>query len=386
MSRLIEGNSIALLENGARYFPALLDEIEAARDEIQLESYIFEPDRIGWQVSAALQRAAARGVVVRVLVDGFGGRSFVDRLMDELEQGGVEVMIYRREVRALSLRRHRLRRLHRKLALVDGRVAFVGGINVIDDYPQGGPAYPRYDYAVRVEGPLAGQIAEAMRHMWRLVAWAHLRTRVALPRTCPLAAPVAAGRMRAAFVIRDNLRHRRDIEDAYLDAIGQAEREVVIACAYFFPGRRFRQAISEAARRGVRVVLLLQGLTDHPVLSYATRALYPYFLSRGVRLFEYHQSYLHAKVAVVDDRWATVGSSNIDPFSLLLAREANVIIDDVAFARGLRESLERALREGATELHYETLRRLPRLRRLASWLAYQFVRTAIGLAGYGGRH
>lgn len=386
MSGYFEGNAIELLENGVEYFPALLAEIASARQEIFIETYIFLPDRTGRAVAAALLQAAARGVTVRVLVDGFGSRRFVAELMPELQAGGVSVQVYRREIRALSLRRHRLRRLHRKLAVIDGRVAFVGGINIVDDYEPDGPPYPRHDYAVRVEGPLLQSIHYAVRHLWRLVAWAGLRSRRLEPVLPMLARPAQAGRIRAAFLIRDNLRHRRDIEQAYLEALTGARNEVIIACAYFFPGRRFRQALTDAARRGVRVTLLLQGLTDHPLLLHATRALYPHLMSCGIRLFEYRQSYLHAKVAVVNGVWATVGSSNIDPFSLLLAREANVLIDDARFAGQLRASLQRAMQVGAVELREEALRRLPLVRRMASWISLQCVRMAIGLAGYRGEH
>lgn len=386
MSRYFEGNAIELLENGVEYFPALLAEIASARQEVFIETYIFMPDRTGRAVAAALLQAAARGVTVRVLVDGFGSRRFVEELMPELQAGGVLVQVYRREIRALSLRRHRLRRLHRKLAVIDGRVAFVGGINIVDDYEPDGPPYPRHDYAVRVEGPLLQSIHYAVRHLWRLVAWASLRSRRLEPVLPMLARPEQAGRIRAAFLIRDNLRHRRDIEQAYLEALARARSEVIIACAYFFPGRRFRQALTDAARRGVRVILLLQGLSDHPVLAHASRALYPHFMSCGIHLFEYQQSYLHAKVAVVDGVWATVGSSNIDPFSLLLAREANVLIDDARFAGQLRASLQRAMQAGAVELREDALRRLPLVRRMASWISLQCVRMAIGLAGYRGEH
>ncbi|SIR57854.1 cardiolipin synthase [Aromatoleum tolulyticum] len=384
MSVFLGGNAITLLENGSDYFPALMLAIEGAEREIFLETYIFENDGVGSRVATALARAAARGVAVRVLVDGFGGRAFVRSVMPGLAAGGVGVQIYRRELRVFAMRRHRLRRLHRKLAVVDGRVAFVGGINIVDDLTRHGPPHPRYDYAVRVEGPLVEPILHSVHHVWRLVAWAGLRQR----RPQPLVAPARtepAGNVRACFLIRDNLRHRRDIEEAYLDAIDAARREVVIACAYFFPGRRFRQALVDAAERGVEVVLLLQGMSDHPMLQYATRALYPFFLSRGIRLFEYRQSVLHAKVAVVDGQWATVGSSNIDPFSLLLAREANVVVDDAGFAADLRSSLERARANGAHELRSGDWGRLSRLRRAATWAAYQVVRLAIGVAGYG-RH
>lgn len=385
MNEFLDGNAITLLENGGDFFPALQQAIDAASKEVFLETYIFENDATGTRIAAALRRAALRGVAVRLLVDGFGGRQFVRDLMPEMIPDGVGVLIYRRELQAFPLRRHRLRRMHRKLAVIDGEVAFVGGINIVDDLQNGNLARPRYDYAVRVEGPLLGPILESVHHLWRLVSWARLRRRLREPLLAP-ARVAPAGTVRAAFVTRDNFRRRREIEDAYLGAIAGAKREVVIACAYFFPGRRFRQALVDAADRGVKVSLLLQGVSDHPMLCYATRALYPFFLDHEIRLYEYHDSELHAKVAVVDDRWATVGSSNIDPFSLLLAREANIVVEDVGFARRLRESLGRGMATGGRPLCREDWRRLPAVRRLASWLAYQAVRLAIGVAGYRGKH
>lgn len=386
MTRFVAGNRVELLETGAQYFPALTQAIALAEREIFLESYIFANDRTGSLVVLALCAAARRGVRVHVLVDGFGGRAFVREIMPALIAEGVQVLIYRREIRLLSLRRHRLRRLHRKLAVMDDRVAFVGGINIVDDYSAGDSLHPRHDYAVSVIGPLVGEIANSMRRVWLLVAWANLRRRrMRLPPPLPTAQPQADG-VRAAFLIRDNLRHRREIEDAYLDAVARAREEVVIACAYFLPGRRFRQALIDAARRGVRVTLLLQGLSDHPLLAYASRALYPYFVEHGVELWEYDKSELHAKVAVIDGHWATVGSSNIDPFSLLLAREANVVIDDANFALALRSSLFRALARGGKALHPDALRGMSFMRRGMRWLAYQVVRVAIGLAGFGGQH
>ena len=381
----LAGNAVALLENGEQYFPALEASIDAAAREIFLQSYIFDDDRTGRRIAAALERAAARGVAVRAMVDGFGGRNFVAGLLPRLREAGVQVLIYRRELRPLSLRRHRLRRLHRKVVVIDGRVAFVGGINVVDDFDAGVLAHPRYDYAVRVEGPLLEPIVASAQRLWRLVAWASLRHRDLQPLLAPPHVQ-PAGEIRAAFVVRDNLRYRHAIENAYLEAIGGARDEIVIANAYFFPGRRFRQALVDAAERGVRVTLLLQGLSDHPLQAYATRALYPMFLARGIRLFEYHRSHLDAKVAVVDRQWSTVGSSNIDAFSLLLAREANVVVDDGAFAGRLRASLESAICAGARELKPSDWQRLPLLRRGLSWLAYQVVRLAIGIAGYGRNH
>ena len=149
---------------------------------------------------------------------------------------------------------------------------------------------------------------------------------------------------------RDNIRHRRDIENAYLDAIDSATDEIIIANAYFLPGRRIRQALAQAAARGVRVVLLLQGRVEYVLLHYASRALYGMLLGAGIEIYSYHKSFLHAKVAVIDGRWATVGSSNIDPFSLMLAREANVVAIDAGFAGTLRDSLLQAISEGSQQI------------------------------------
>ncbi|WP_374267285.1 cardiolipin synthase ClsB [Zoogloea sp.] len=379
------GNALTLLENGTEFFPALETAIDGATVEIFLETYIFANDEIGHRIAAALGRAAGRGVTVRLLVDGFGGREFVATLMDGLVAAGVHVLIYRREVAAFSLRRHRLRRLHRKLAVIDGRIAFVGGINIVSDYDPPSLAAPRQDYSVRVEGPLLAPIHDSVARVWEIVAWASFRQRRRLAASRPVC-PLPCGDVEAGFLIRDNIRHRRDIEDAYLLAIAAARREVVLANAYFLPGRRFRQALLAAARRGVRVTLLTQGWTDHPLQQRATRALYGQFLAGGVRIFEYHRSHLHAKVAVVDERWATVGSSNIDPFSLLLAREANVFVRDGRFAGELRRRLDRAMHDGGHEIHADAWERGPRLQRFVNWLSYGLVRVMIGLAGYGGRH
>jgi len=381
----LPGNRIDLLEAGAAYFPALAEAIGSATREVYLETYIFEDDTTGRAIADALARAAGRGVTVRVMVDGFGARDFPQKLLPGLLAQGVEVLVYRRELSAFKLRRHRLRRLHRKVVVIDGRVAFVGGINIIDDMHTPGHIPPRYDYTVRIEGPLLAPIRASSQRIWELVTWANFKRRFRIRASVPVSIE-HRGNVKAAFVVRDNLRHRRDIEDAYLAAIAEARDEVLLANAYFLPGRRFRRALYEAAARGVRVTLLLQGRVEYVLLHYATQALYGSLLAQGIRIAEYHRSFLHAKVAVVDDTWATVGSSNIDPFSLLLAREANVVVRDRAFATRLRSSLEQAMSQGAANLSMDDWKRKPWLHRVTSWLAYGLVRLMIGLAGYGGQH
>lgn len=388
--RFVAGNRLRLLRNGEEYFPALVAAIDEARTEVFLETYIFADDETGSMVADALARAAVRGVAVHLLLDGFGARDFAPRFRDMLRRAGASVLVFRPRISPWSLRRGRLRRMHRKLACVDGRVAFVGGINVIDDYDTPDQTPPRYDYAVRIEGPLTEEVRASSARLWAQVSWATFRRRgtglsalstKAVP-DAPEAPQATLKGQRVAFVVRDSVRHRSDIEDGYLQFIGEARDEIVIACAYFFPGRRFRRALTDAAARGVRVVLLLQGRVEYVLLHYASRALYGALLDAGVEIREYHRSFLHAKVAVFDRRIACAGSSNIDPFSLLLAREANVFVDDRGFAEQLRSSLEDAMRSGAHAVAPRQWKRQSLWLRMRVWLAYGVVRLLTSFATY----
>ena len=378
------GNRVTLLESGARYFPELIAAIDGASREIHLESYIFEADATGLAVIDALIRAARRGVRVKLLLDGFGARGFPAELAARLRSSGVALLFFRREFSPYRLRRYRLRRLHRKVAVIDARIAFVGGINVIDDSNTMPGAAGRHDYAVKVEGPLLADIYASARRLWLLVRWSTIGRR---PRRSPSLAVAAevAGDQEAAFLQRDNLRHRRDIEEAYLAAIRSASSEILIANAYFLPGRRFRQALVDAAARGVKVTLLLQGRTDHPLFQLVERALYRYFLENAIAIYEFHAGEMHAKAAVIDGVWATVGSSNIDPFSLLLAREANVVVHHAGFAGELRDSLVRAMAAGGHVIERKAWSHVPWYTRFASWLMYGLVRLLMGWLGLANR-
>jgi cardiolipin synthase len=376
------GNRLLLLVCGEQYFPSLESAIAAAQREIFLETYIFEDDATGRRIAAALAAAARRGVAVQLMVDGFGSRNLPRSLRESLGAAGVKLLTYRPKISPLTLRRERLRRLHRKLAAIDSCVAFVGGINIIDDDNAQLPGRP-YDYAVRVEGPLASDVRTSMAHLWRRVARFHLGRRALMIPAAP-ACCLPQGDVTAALVVRDNLLHRNDIEKAYLAAIASAREEILLACAYFFPGRHLRHALIEAARRRVRVVLLLQGQTDHPLQLYASRALYGTLLDAGVEIHEYEAGMLHAKVAVIDRRWATVGSSNLDPFSLLLAREANVVVEDPRFAGELRASLWNVIDEGSMRLAPMHWQAQPWHQRARIWLAYGVVRLLMAIAGAEG--
>ena len=381
MIRYSEGNDVRLLSGGADYFPALENAIDAAREEIYLETYIFDGDSAGRRIAQALARAAGRGVATHLLLDGFGSKALPESLSNLMTAAGVNLMIYRPDIAPFNLRRSRLRRLHRKLAIVDARLALVGGINIIDDMHTPGQTPPRVDFAVQVRGPIVDEVHAAVTRLWVIVSWTQLRRRWRAWRLrCAPNPP--CGTQRAAFAIRDNLGHRRDIEDAYLDAIAAAREEIIIAMAYFLPGVRFRHALAQAVARGVRVTLLLQGRVEYFFLHHASRALYGSLLDAGIQIQEYHKSFLHAKVAVIDSYWATVGSSNIDPFSLLLAREANVVVEDQAFALELRASLMRLIEQGARSVVSASWSKQPLFARALAWISYGIFRLSTGVLGY----
>jgi cardiolipin synthase len=381
MTQLVAANRFTLLTGGREYFPALEEAFDAAQSEIHVETYIFDSDAAGRRIAQALARAARRGVATHLLVDGYGSKKLGWRFVARLKKAGVRFLVYRPDIISWPFQRSRLRRMHRKLVVIDARVAFVGGINVIDDMHTPGHTPPRFDYAVRVVGPLLAEIYPAVKRLWALVEFTQFgqdwHRRPGLP---PDATP--RGAQRGAFVIRDNLRHRRDIEDAYLEAIESARSEILIANAYFLPGVAFRRALVDAAARGVRVILLLQERVEYVLMHYASRALYGVFLDAGIEIHEYHRSFLHAKVAVIDGSWATVGSSNIDPLSFLLAREANVVVQDRRFAEDLRGRLLEAMATGATRVPRERWQRPPLPVRVAIWFAYGVARLSTGFFAY----
>jgi cardiolipin synthase len=350
---------ISLLEGSRALFPAMIQAMDGARHEIHLETYIFDFQGAAADVAQALERAAQRGVQTCVVVDGVGTPVVPVVWQRRLAQAGVQWQTFEPVAPLGLLVPSRWRRLHRKLCTVDGAVAFCGGINVLDDFFDHDETtalrQPRLDFAVRLTGPLVADVRHTMRQLW----WRNQAVRDW--RDSKLSAAVEAlkeggtdrqrpttGRLR--LVLRDNLRHRTRIERHYLHALGRARNEVWIANAYFYPGARLRRALLAAAQRGVRITILVQGHYDHVVPYRAARHLYGPLLAAGVHIHEYHASFMHAKVAVIDAQWVTVGSSNLDPLSLLLAREANVVARDPELARVLKLRLAQALHEGAHQI------------------------------------
>jgi cardiolipin synthase len=369
----IAHNDVTLLECGTAFFPALTAAIDAARHDIYFETYIFAHDDTGSAIEAALIRAAGRGVKVRVVTDWFGtGHGQATRLGQAFARGGVRYRVFN------PWFRRGVTRTHRKIAVVDRETAFVGGININDDWlcdynPKQRLPAPRWDFAVQVRGPLVAVIHREAQAQWARVGHLGLLKRIGLFREMRHTLKNDSDKpMQAALVVRDNMRNRRTIQRAYLQALGRAKKSVLMANPYFAPGRKFREALAQAAERGVEVSLLI-GVGEIWLQDAVARSFYPKLLAAGVKLVEYRKTQLHAKVAVVDDDWSTVGSSNCDGLSLFLNQEANVVVKDAAFARTMRAHIERGMAEGVIIPgdHFARVGRFERIGYEAAYFLYR---------------
>jgi cardiolipin synthase A/B len=389
--QLRSGHQVELLEGGQQFFPALIACIDASRLEVRLETYIFHFDDTGREVAAALVRAAVRGVQVYVVMDGVGTPPIPAHWVEQFAQAGVLWHRFSPLGRFGYLIPVGWRRLHRKLCVVDNHTLFCGGINILNDFidPNHGTFNtPRYDFAVKVQGPLVQDGYRLLAQFWARLALTMRIRKMQLNRVgsaawppVPPAPPSGSAPMQAALVLRDNLLNRRRIERAYRKAIGSAQTEILIANAYFLPGRKIRNALIHAVRRGVKVKLLLHGRYEYFMQYHASRPIHHALLTAGVEIYEYTTGFLHAKVAVIDQNWATVGSSNLDPLSLLLAREANVMVRSPVFAQLLRQRLLDAMHNHAQPLEPDLFAHRPLRQRILDSVAYSLMRLSLFLTG-----
>lgn len=378
-SRWIAGNRFELLENGEAFFPAVFDAIRAAEREVIVETFILFDDKVGQELQQALAAAARRGVSVDLLVDGFGSSELRTEFVAVLTDAGVRLRVFDPGKPWFGVRTNVFRRMHRKIVVVDGTRAFVGGINYSADHLADFGPEAKQDYAVEVRGPVVGEIHRYVRAAIAPPArrpWFRRRGRPAD------AALPAAGEAQALFVTRDNHQHRTDIERHYRVAIRAARERVIIANAYFFPGYRLLRDLRRAARRGVDVRLILQGEPDMAIVKTAAELLYHHLLRAGVRIYEYCERPLHGKVALTDGEWSTVGSSNLDPLSLALNLEANVMIRDRDFNARLAGRLEHLMAHSCKEIVREQLPAIGLWHQLRSAFVFHVLRRFPAWAGW----
>ena len=389
--RWTDGNDFTLLENGEAFFPRVFERIDQARREVVIETFILFEDKVGLALNEHLVAAARRGVQVDLTIDGWGSPDLSPQFVASLVEAGVRLHVFDPGPRPFGLRPNMLRRMHRKIVVVDGEVAFIGGINYSADHLADFGPEAKQDYSVEMRGPVVAEVHRfahanldvgsrhnhALRRLWR---WRRgLRHR---PDELP-----KVGTARAMLVSRDNAFHTNDIERQYRVAIRSARERIVIANAYFFPGYRLIRDLRRAARRGVDVQLILQGMPDMAIVKVGASALYSHLAKAGVRIHEYCQRPLHGKVALVDGEWATVGSSNLDPLSLSLNLEANVIIRDRGFNQHLHERLDWLVQNHCKQITFEEVERDGGVLNLVrSFIAFHLVRLYPMLTTWLPRH
>jgi cardiolipin synthase len=385
-SKWVDGNRISLLENGEEFFPAVFEAIGNAQREVIVETFILFEDKIGKGLHAALRAAAQRGAKVDLMIDGFGSPDLSPEFIRGLTSVGVKVRVFDPGQRFFGQRLNVFRRMHRKIVVVDGQRAFVGGINYSADHVMDFGPKAKQDYAVELTGPI---VSDIHRFVLRSIAvggkgvgWFRRRLRAAHHEEVN----GVTGEAQVQFVTRDNRHHTNDIERHYRAALRTARKRVVIANAYFFPGYRLIKAMRQAARRGVDVSLILQGEPDMPIVKTAASLLYHHLIHAGVHVYEYCERPLHGKVAVMDDRWSTVGSSNLDPLSLSLNLEANVIVRDEAFNRTLSERLDHLIQHSCKEIRVEDLTEWSGWRLVRSFFIFHLLRWYPSLVGWLPRH
>jgi cardiolipin synthase len=361
-SHSVGGNRVTLYHDGAACLAALLEAIRSAHTEILLEMYWFGSDATGMRFADALREQAEKGVRVGIAYDAVGSWETDRRMFDALRTAGCDVREYN-PLRPFRWRwpwRVGNRRNHRKLLIVDGQLGMTGGVNLADPWApvaQGGGGFR--DNLIKVEGPAVTQMRAIFASTWRS----------ALPHMPP---PAAVGSTAVRVLANDRRKNRRRIERAYLHAIRHARRHVLIENSYFIPSWLVRHALAKAVKRGVDVRILLPQVSDVPAVTFATRRSYQRLLERGVRLYEWGESVLHSKIAVVD-HWCTVGTHNLDYRSWLFNLEINVVIDDRIVADELAARIELAI-ASSTQVDARIWALRPLLQRLLEELFYRFRR------------
>jgi cardiolipin synthase len=371
---LVRGNESRLLIDGPSTYAAMLAAVESARDHIHLETYIFADDDVGRRFAEALARKRREGVAVRIIYDAIGSIGSDRDFFAGMAERGIEVVEFR-PLRPSSLWRIN-NRDHRKLAIVDGRIAFTGGLNISGTYSKASTSRPGPEQGVHsgwrdthleIRGPAV-----------RLLQAVFLQTWSRLGRPTPPAAAALFPELEEqggdlVQVVSSEGGDAREfrIYTAYLAAIRNARQRIWISQAYFAPNREFRAALSEAARRGVDVRVIAPSFTDSALIHYGARATYDSLLEGGVQIYEHEDALMHAKTAVIDGVWSTVGSANIDQRSFVHNNELNAAVVSADLAREMEAMFRRDL-ESSRRIDPDEWQARPARERISEFLSSLF--------------
>jgi cardiolipin synthase len=362
---LKRGNRVTPLCCGAEVFPAMLEAIAAAKSFVHLETYILNADETGRKFQTALIERALAGVAVRVIYDAIGSIGLASSFVEELTAGGVEVVAFHPIFpwRGGSMLNQRD---HQKILVIDGEVGFIGGINIGHEYaPVAEKGGGWYDVQARVDGPVVADLDQLFRRTWNLAGGSPMNSR-----TPPVNPPSYEDGTLALTIDNFGMRNRSRKRAAYVHAIQAAHRSISVMNSYFIPDRGMRRALYEAVERGVVVRIIVPAHSDVRVAQLASRHLYPRLISRGVRIFEWQEKMMHAKTAVIDGVWSTIGSYNINWRSFLHNLEASIVILDEEVGRRMERNFEAALPRSREITLAETRRSF--VERFLQWFCFRF--------------
>ena len=363
---------IELVYSGADYFSRLEKIIHASKKELHLQTYIFDTDSIGLRIVEALKKAAKRKVKIYLLLDGFGSNSFSSNIVKELRYYGINIRFFSP---LLSLNSFYIgRRLHQKVVVSDGKHLLIGGINIADKYHGTSFETPWLDYAIELESTVAKPIQQICRNFYLKKRKVRKRK---IESTLFEKEPMAI-----RILQNDWLNKKNEVQKEYVKAIRNAQKEIVIVGSYFFPGSRIALALKKASMRKIPIKLIVSGVSDVPVLRSASLYLYSILLKYNIEIYEWNKSVLHGKAAVIDGKWTTIGSFNINNLSSFGSIEMNVEINSTSFSEKYLLHLNKIMSQ-CTLLTAETLKKRDGMfARYSNLLSYLFIRFIVIIMTY----
>jgi len=366
-------DNIVLVHSGEDYFLRLRNIISKAQNEIHLQSYIFENDTTGLEIAEALKEAANRKVKVYVLLDGYGSSKLPKKFLENLKQNGINIRFFSPFFSKNNF--YIGRRLHHKVVVVDGEIVLIGGINIANKYRGSNTEHPWLDYAVQIEG---ASIGEPLQQLCKDIYLKKIRTNKEIIQ-CNF---YNTNETFVKILRNDWLKQKNEICNSYINALQKADKEVIILGSYYLPGRRLSNALKSAAKRGIKVRIILSGVSDLPIVMRATHYLYSSLLKQGIELFEWKKSVLHGKLATIDKGWATIGSFNLNHLSSYGSIEMNVEINSAEFSKNLSVHLINVLQQ-CDNITLESLRTSNGVfTKLINWLAYRLIRIVLIIVTY----
>jgi cardiolipin synthase A/B len=354
--------SVQLVYSGKDYFQRLNNIIANTKKELHIQTYIFDPDETGKSVIEQLKKAAARNVKIYLLLDSFGASTFPQQLRKELTGSGINIRFF---APFFSTNTFYLgRRLHHKVIVSDNMVALIGGINIADKYQGSQTQLPWLDYAVEIRGTVCERIQEFCYNIYHKKSF----------RKTIIQRNIDSGTIPVRIAVNDWVNQKTEISNGYLHAIANAKQEIIIVGGYFIPGRKLRRALKEASERGVKVKVILAGISDVILVARATRFFYSFLLRNHIELHEWRHSVLHGKAAVIDNEWSTIGSFNLNHLSTYASIEMNVEIESQEFAKNFSNHLYEIMSRSMAISRIKYERKNKWLNKLLNWISFRLIR------------